>query len=227
MAASMYAGTFGKLLLSHSLAEPPAAPPDRPIEDLPDLQQTLLRGMFARKTVEAITQEAVAGKTASPFQVSQALLRVRHNYGVRSNTHLMRRVVDVEGRDVLPEVADVRVRQQDMAARFSPRQIVYLGMLSHDVPGPETERLFGPYAGITNQTNPLTRDALGLSLRAPGHAFIASAMAEGLIAPDSTYLTPDYIVESLRQMADRKTAVIADESILPEGPYPYIKDQIA
>ncbi len=219
IAATMHAGTFGQLLVS--LTETPAPKVQPPRREPTAYGRMLAHGYFAGETQAAMR----ANEDVSGFSLKQHQRRAAeayHLYGARTSVHFIRRVVEVEGMDVLPPKRITYRSQRDLARVLSPRQVTHWGLLSYGLPHDTIEKLFDQTPATVNRTVEDTKADTNLRLpHKPTTEFVlARFFADGVLKPEDKSLPPDYVAESLSAIRCGMNNLHVPPALLPEGRYP-------
>lgn len=217
IAATMHAGTFGQLL--ETVTEKPAPEVQLPQQSPENYGQIMVRGYFAGLTQAEIREKMDA---LSSKQHQRRTRKVHDLYGARTSSHLIRRVVEVDGGDLLPPRRITYGSQSALARILSPRQIVHWGLLSYGLAHPTIENLFNVTTRTVDRTVEDTKAVLGLPHNTTEFV-LAQFFADEVLKPDDKYLPHDYVVGSLTAVCHAMHDLVVPPELLPEGRYPWVE----
>ncbi len=218
IAAALHAGTFGQLLMS--LTETPAPQVRPPKREPTAYGRMLAHGYLAGETLAAMrANEDVSG--FSPKQHQRRSAEAYRLYGARTSVHFVRRVVEVDGVDVLPPKRTTYKSQRDMARILSARQVTHWGLLSYGLEHSTIENLFDQTSHTVDRTIGRTKADANLKLPYKTTEFVlAQFFADGVLQPDDTCLPTEYVAESLSAIRNGMRNLHIPRPLLPEGRYP-------
>lgn len=220
MAATLHAGTFGQML--EAVTEEPI-PQSAPPRALNDYGRAMVQGYFAGRSQAEIR----ADEAWSDLSVDQHKRRSRamcHAYGAQTTSHFVRRVVEIEGDELLSPGRIRHASQRELARKLSPREIVYWGLLSHGLSHPTIEGIFDATLRIVDRTIVRTKADLNLPHKTTEFV-LAQFFADKVLKPEEKHLPHGYIVESLTAIRCAMHTIVVPPECLPEGEYPRLLDR--